>query len=177
MIYIYTLSDIKGNLYVGKTSDLEQRYKTHLKECKKKRTIKEKWIFSLLSNNEKPIIEILEECNEDNWEQYEIYWIGQLKAWGFRLMNGTSGGEGSDGFRGKKHSLETKLKCKESQSKRKHPGQFGEKHPRSKLKNIDVLNIRQMINDNIKVSIISKKYNVTRHTINNIKNKKFWKNL
>ena len=43
----------------------------------------------------------------------EEFWISLAKSWGFNLTNGTSGGEGSNGFKGKKHSEETKRKLRE----------------------------------------------------------------
>jgi len=112
MTYIYTLSDKTGVRYIGKSNDPLTRFKVHLKESKYKRTRKEKWIFSLLNNNEKPILEILDEVEECDWEFFERFWISQFKSWNFLIINGTDGGEGSNGFEGKVHSKETKLKLK-----------------------------------------------------------------
>jgi len=112
-VFIYTLSDDSGVRYIGKSKNPKLRFKKHLKECRQKITAKEKWIFSLLSNGKKPVLEILEEIVNYDWQNTEIYWISQFKVWGFKILNGTSGGEGSDGFKGKKHSKTTKLIMRE----------------------------------------------------------------
>lgn len=53
----------------------------HIQDAKshisKRRTIN--WICKLLKSNLKPIIEIIEECNENNWQEREIYWISYHK--------------------------------------------------------------------------------------------------
>lgn len=62
-IYIYTLSSPSGEIkYVGKTTDIKRRLSSHVSEAKKnpgKRYVLN-WIVSLLKNNEKPVITILE---------------------------------------------------------------------------------------------------------------------
>lgn len=111
--YIYALCDENNNIrYIGKSNDVDKRYKNHLKESKRKRTHKEKWINSMLERGLKPEHFILDECIYSDWIIMEEYWITQVKSWGFKLTNGTSGGEGSDGFRGKKHTQETKDKLR-----------------------------------------------------------------
>lgn len=113
IVYIYSLSDENNVIrYVGKTNNIKDRIKRHINESKKCRTHKEKWIFNMLQNNLKPKIEIIEDVPYNEWERCEIYWISQLKCWGFNLLNGTSGGEGSDGFKGKKHNEKSKEKIR-----------------------------------------------------------------
>ena len=112
--YIYALTDEHKNIrYIGKSNNVEVRYKYHLKESKQKRTHKEKWINSMLEKNIKPGFFILEECAFSDWILMEEFWISLAKSWGFNLTNGTSGGEGRNGFKGKKHSEETKRKLRE----------------------------------------------------------------
>ena len=112
--YIYALTDENENIrYIGKSNNVEIRYRYHLKESKQKRTHKEKWINSMLEKNIKPGCFILEECAFSDWILMEEFWISLAKSWGFNLTNGTSGGEGSNGFKGKKHSEETKQKLRE----------------------------------------------------------------
>lgn len=111
--YIYALCDENNNIrYIGKANDVNIRYKNHLKESKRKRTHKEKWINSMLEKGLKPEHFILDECFSSDWILMEEYWITQAKSWGFKLTNGTSGGDGSDGFKGKKHTQETKDKLR-----------------------------------------------------------------
>ena len=54
-----------------------------------------------------PQIEVLEYCDENNWQDMEIYWIAQMRAWGFNLTNIAIGGTGV-----KNMSKETKEKIK-----------------------------------------------------------------
>ena len=112
-----------------------------------------------------------------------------------------------NGFYGKKHSKETKEKIskklkgifsgnknpmygKPSNMKNKkmsneskilmsinHADFKGEKHPRAKLKEVDVINIINLLLDGIKIKDISKIYNVSQICIQGIKQHKNWKYL
>lgn len=131
--YIYTLEHPETNeiRYVGKTTNIKRRYHQHtnLKMTLSSTTHLNNWLKSLLKENKKPIIKILEECVE-NWQEREIYWIAQFKAWGFNLCNHTKGGEGhsfkhteeakrklSESHKGKKRSQETTLKIETAKKK------------------------------------------------------------
>ncbi len=95
--YIYTLSDpITGEVkYIGKTiNEPKIRLYGHLSESKKSSTHKSNWVKSLLSKGLKPIIGILDEVNNDDWEFWEDYWIEQFKTWGIELTNCIDGGKG-----------------------------------------------------------------------------------
>lgn len=110
MIHIYSLSDpFTGEIkYVGKTNgSLTRRINQHL--CSqnlqnKSHTIY--WLKQLKSNNARPIIEDLEICSLDVWQEREIYWIEQCRQWGFKLTNTTIGGD--VGCLGYKHTEEAK---------------------------------------------------------------------
>lgn len=148
MIYIYTLAhpDTKEIRYVGKSNDTTIRLSNHLSD--KSKTHKVSWIKSL--NDNKPILEILDICDDRNWAETEQYWIAQLKSWGFNLVNHTIGGEGSAGIKlsdehkrkisrsmkatiaengswllGKKQAIQTKLKRSKSLKGRKNTWQKG----------------------------------------------------
>lgn len=88
---IYTLTDPRDNQikYVGKTNNIKRRMQEHLVESST--TKKNNWIKSLRKQNLKPIIEILDEETDDPF--WEIYWISQIKTWGFTLKNMTEGGD------------------------------------------------------------------------------------
>ncbi len=105
-IFIYTLScPITGDIvYVGKTNNLRSRFNQHKKD-KRNITKLKSWIISLAKKGLFPIMEIIDECDETNWENTEVFWIQQLKCWGFKLKNisNESGGVSC-------HSEETKLK-------------------------------------------------------------------
>jgi len=114
MVYIYTLADQNGNIrYVGKTKQyLKQRLYSHIKECDSNRkSHKISWIKSLLEIGQRPIIEIIDQVDDQNWEFWEKYWINQLKIWGMRLTNLTEGGQGGNGY---KHSEESRKKMSQS---------------------------------------------------------------
>jgi len=98
-IIIYTLTDpiTKEVRYVGKTTDISKRFNKHINESRKSTTSHKKaWIKSLLKKNLKPEIEIIDVVNSSDWGFWEKYCIEQIRAWGFRLTNETSGGDGVD---------------------------------------------------------------------------------
>jgi len=53
----------------------------------------------------------------------------------------------------------------------------GQKHWKAKLKENDILIIRNLIQNKISISDIAKKYNVSYYTIRDIKTKKYWKHI
>ena len=114
MTFIYTLSDIRGNVrYVGKTTnEIKKRLYSHIIECKTNRkSHKISWIKSLLNIGERPIIEIIDVVPSSKWEFWEIYWIEQFRQWGFNLTNLTIGGSGGNGY---KHTKPSKQKMRVS---------------------------------------------------------------
>lgn len=140
--FIYALCDESGHIrYVGKSDNPKHRLRKHILESRYKRTHKEKWVNNLVSNGFELTYMIIDEVSVSEWSFWEEYWICQIKSWGFKLVNGTSGGEGSDGFRGKKHSDETKLKCAEAAKKGKVTKLFGDKNGGSKIKDYQVIEI------------------------------------
>lgn len=100
--YIYTLTDPTNNKvrYVGKTTNVKRRYYSHINKKSNQRLgnfYLRNWLLSLLNNGQKPILEVIDEC-DSNWEDLEKYWIAQFKQWGFKLANLTEGGEGTCGY-------------------------------------------------------------------------------
>ena len=93
-VMIYTLRNSKGIKYIGKTNDIDRRLYEHILNSKKLKTHKDYWVRESLLNNDPIIIELLEVCDESNWEFLESYWISQFKTWGFSLCNLTEGGDG-----------------------------------------------------------------------------------
>lgn len=94
--FIYALTDPRdGQIrYVGKTFNLESRFRGHLKE--KIGSKKNNWIHGLKTAGLAPSIELLEtvECKSDSdWAEVERFWISTLSFYGFRLLNLTSGGD------------------------------------------------------------------------------------
>lgn len=87
MVYIYTISHPFTNeiVYVGKTKDFEARKISHI--ISKNGTNISDYICYLRSIYLYPKIEILEEVEEEFCLEDEMYWIRQMKAWGFNLLN------------------------------------------------------------------------------------------
>lgn len=111
MIYIYTLSDPTTNMvrYVGKTNNIKKRLILHMSTIEKYKSHKNSWLKFLKAKSLKPIIEIIDVVNEENWGFWEQYWISQFKTWGFNLTNSTDGGDSGPSWLGKKHTEKSKL--------------------------------------------------------------------
>lgn len=108
-VYIYTLSDSSGVRYIGQTKRIKDRFYRHIFDGKNfgGKNKRCSWVKSLLNKGEKPIMEIIDEVDFNEWVFWEKYWISQFKTWGFNLVNDTDGGEGQYG---RIFSEETKLK-------------------------------------------------------------------
>jgi hypothetical protein len=93
---IYILIDPRDNKvrYVGKANNVSQRYQAHLNKARKHQIHKASWIKQLKELNLRPILEVIDIVPIDEWIFWETYWIAQFKAWGFDLINYTSGGDG-----------------------------------------------------------------------------------
>ena len=119
-IYIYILKDPISNdiRYVGKAVDTKKRFNKHLRDSKVKTYHSAVWIKSLLNKGLKPIMEVIEEANESNWEEREKYWIDFYKT-KFDLTNINEGGGFGGvtyGFKGKTHSKESIDKMKKART-------------------------------------------------------------
>jgi len=135
--YIYSLSNPVTNevRYIGKTVNLQERYKYHLCTNRKHGTTHSKaWIKSLKAQNLIPKMEIVDEVLTSEWEFWEQYWISQFKVWGFNLTNHQIGGGQSN--IGTKFSNETKLKMSLAQLGKKHTPEAKEKQ---RLKQLGVI--------------------------------------
>lgn len=94
--FIYELIDPKNGVtrYIGKTNNIDLRFDGHIRNRFKYTSHKNNWIKQLLSEDLKPIINVIDEVPINEWPFWERYWIAQYKAWGFNLTNSTDGGEG-----------------------------------------------------------------------------------
>jgi hypothetical protein len=105
-IFIYGLS-AEDNIirYVGKSYRPNIRKNDHLSAAKRGIiTYKNNWIRKVLNSGGTINIQILEECNKNNWVEKEKYWIKQFK----NLTNVSEGGEGQSGKRFKSTIIEVK---------------------------------------------------------------------
>ena len=151
MTKIYTLKhpDTKEIRYVGKTvQQLKYRLATHISRSKKYRyAYVNCWIYSLLQEGKKPIIELIEEVEDNLWEEKEIYWI-QYYSSRTRLTNFQLGGGHSnigkelkkehrkaisESLKGKPRDEETKRKISES-----HKGKVLSESTKQKLREFNL---------------------------------------
>lgn len=96
-VKIYKLIDPITNevRYIGKTiQKLNERLNLHLHPHNNDFTHRANWVRSLIKDNSKPIIEIIEECNDENWEEREKFWILEYSKT-CNLTNYSIGGNGS----------------------------------------------------------------------------------
>jgi len=94
--FIYGLLDPDTKLvrYIGKSNNPNKRLYNHIFNCRKSPTHKNNWIKSLLDNNKKPLIEIIDEVLIEEWQIWEIFYIDKYKKDGFDLTNLSNGGSG-----------------------------------------------------------------------------------
>lgn len=93
--------------YVGLSSNVDKRYIEHIKD--KVTSYKQRWVNTLLKNNEKPLLEIIESnLTLSEAFELEISYIEKYKNRGFKLTNSTIGGNAP--MANKTHSNETKIK-------------------------------------------------------------------
>lgn len=94
---IYKISnDINNKLYIGKTlSTLEQRFKEHKDDHKKRRCEKRPLYAAMRKYGiEHFSIDLIEECELDELSQRECYWIEYYDTY-HKGYNATKGGDGS----------------------------------------------------------------------------------
>ena len=121
-IYVLKHPDTLEIRYVGKTiGSLNKRLCNHIANAKGNKHNKHlsNWILNILNDKKRPIIELIEECDNSVWEEREKYWISQYS----NLINLTKGGDGCIGFT---HSPETINKLKLVNLGRKHTEEFKE---------------------------------------------------
>jgi hypothetical protein len=94
-IYIYKLIDPITNeiRYVGKTTNIARRLQAHITRSKNNKYHTACWVQSLVKRGLRPLIEKIEECTEDNWQERERYWIKEYRKI-YNLTNTLDGGEG-----------------------------------------------------------------------------------
>ncbi|MFA5177753.1 MAG: GIY-YIG nuclease family protein [Candidatus Omnitrophota bacterium] len=180
--FIYSLEYPIGNIrYIGKSDNPKERLKKHIKEAKyRNKNHKDKWINSL---SEPPILNVIEETTYEHWQVREMYWINFYKEKGFNLVNGTDGGEGSNGYFGRSHSQETKDKLSKLATG-KIPSQetinkiSGENNSRCKIKDDEVRKIFCLYYEQkLSYKKIAEIYNLTGEYIHQLIHGKNRKNI
>jgi hypothetical protein len=94
-VFIYRLYDPREpnvTRYVGKTcqKNIKSRLSQHICHSKRKQYYSSRWIQSILKENVKPELEILENCSIENWEEREKYYIKKYNN--IKLTNIEPGG-------------------------------------------------------------------------------------
>lgn len=118
-IFIYGLVhpnesfDSRNIRYVGKSRNPLRRLREHMNESKRPKTnlLFYKWVAGIRESGLSPRLMVLEECDEDDWEEKERYWIKKLYD-EHGLFNINPGGGGLPfGF---SHSEETRRRISQS---------------------------------------------------------------
>lgn len=105
-VFIYALNcPVTGQpRYIGKTTCPKRRFRDHL--SRRDNTHRGCWIQSLLLKGKKPVLEILDEVPETEWQQWEAAYIEFFREQGLDLTNLTLGGEDPPSCVGKIQSPE-----------------------------------------------------------------------
>lgn len=93
-IYIYALRDPNTSYvrYVGKANNPAKRLSAHISKSKILNIHSANWIRSLVENGIRPIMDILEMCEDEKWEDREKFWIAYYRDI-YDLTNILDGGE------------------------------------------------------------------------------------
>ncbi len=96
-VFIYVFLDDSGMpVYVGKANNFDERYAGHMRDINKYDTHFYRWLKKQIAFQKPFFTDILEECNSDNWQEREIFWIAKFRSMGFALTNMTDGGDGNN---------------------------------------------------------------------------------
>lgn len=144
--YIYALTEsINDKIrYIGKSNNPKKRYNIHT-FYEKGKNYKNSWIKSLKNKGLIPNIKIIEECDKNNWQEREIFWINFYKNAGARLTNLTNGGDGLNN-----PSEETKRKISENSKKLWQNEEYRKKHKLERKKRYSNKEYRKKLSDIMK---------------------------
>ncbi len=95
--FIYGLCDPDTNelRYIGKSNSPKKRILDHIYSCNDSITHKNNWIKSLLKENKKPILKILDQVPIIDWQMWETFYIKKYREEGHNLTNHSDGGNGT----------------------------------------------------------------------------------
>jgi len=137
-IGIYRIKNLKnGKCYIGKSEvNIEERWKTHIRDlrndnhrCNNGKRDKLQLAWNKYSE-ENFIFGVIEECEVEQCNEREIYWIAYYDS----FKHGYNNTEGGEGISGWNHSGATKQKISEARTGEKHP-MYGKQHsPETKQK-------------------------------------------
>lgn len=103
-VFIYVLNDpVTGEChYLGKARHPDVRFRGHISRAKNLKTHRDAWIACLLKAGLRPVLEIIDEVLESQWEFWEREYIRVFRAIGVPLTNHTDGGEAGPDITGLK---------------------------------------------------------------------------
>jgi group I intron endonuclease len=105
-IYVFSDEDCLP-IYVGKAKNFDKRASQHINVDRfKYDTWFYRWLNKCIAEGRGYYIDILEEVNQENWQERERYWIKHVKENGYRLTNMTDGGDGNNNQVFSKEALE-----------------------------------------------------------------------
>lgn len=121
MVFIYELIDPITNetRYIGKTKNYNKRLNGHLWRAKNKLSYvyKENWIRSLLDKNLEPILNVIDEVEENEVNFWEIFYISLYRSWNCRLTNTTRGGDGGNGSKQSEETIKQRVNTRRNNGK------------------------------------------------------------
>lgn len=96
MTYIYCLiCPLDGKMkYVGKANQPSRRAKDHMFDIRGMTPEKIEWVGQMRKHKKKPILEILDEVEEETWQFWEGWWMEYFKGMGIKLINSNRAGNG-----------------------------------------------------------------------------------
>lgn len=172
--FIYALKNPINNkiFYIGKSNKPKQRLSSHISRTKILKTPTSKFIISLLEQNTKPELMILEEISIIEWEEKEKFYIEKYTLEN-ELTNLSKGGKGNTGFF---HSKETKLLMSKNR-KEKQNSFYGKKHTKEtilKIKEKNILHNKKNKELGINNAFYGKKHSQETKNIMSKKAKERW---
>jgi group I intron endonuclease len=111
-VYIYGLVEKRTRYlrYVGKTNDINRRFRRHISERFLRDTYKDRWIRKLMERGDELEVVLIDSVKKTEWQYWEKFYIEYYKFIGCSLTNGTEGGDQPPSTKGRKHTEESKLK-------------------------------------------------------------------
>jgi len=93
-VEIYALIDPRtgDTRYIGKANNSEKRFKSHLRDSRRRKTPVYCWIQSLSKEGLMPRLVVLEFCNSSNWQETEKRIIAEYRKT-HSLLNLADGGD------------------------------------------------------------------------------------
>lgn len=143
---IYLITNLKTNLvYIGQSINIKNRIISHhiYEYTNKNNTMYNSKFYKSLRKYglENFKVEVLELCKKELLDEREIYWIKQYDSY-HNGYNSTEGGKMLPFY-----TNANSIKKKRKNTLSRNTSLQGEKHPRAKLSNQEVINIRQRYKD------------------------------